>query len=429
VNLLKPLGWLRVAAQNAAQMVHRDDLTLVNRARGSHLRFWRLVLLGTVLAALPIGAQTNTNKVAATNHPSALVEDVEHLKPVTFRLDQFAPLRENTFLGEPLWKYAASLIYILLALYAAKLIDWITRTWLKRVASRSTMGVDGVLLDLLHGPIRIVVFVTLLNVGLNIFDWSPRIRLYLSKGLIIIVGAALTYLAIKVLDLLLNIWRRRHAREADRKFNDQLFSVIRISLNTFVILVAILVTAQNMNIDITAAIASLSIGGLAVGLAAQDTLANLFGAVAVFVDKPFRVGDQIKLDGAEGTVETVGLRSTRLRSPEGHLIAVPNKTMGNATITNITQRPSIKTVMNFALARSLPAEKVKRAAALLEEIYRANPMTQDVWVSFNQFTGPNLNIQVIHWWKGNDYQKYLAGMQEMNLAVKERFDAEGIAFA
>jgi MscS family membrane protein len=223
--------------------------------------------------------------------------------------------------------------------------------------------------------------------------------------------------------------RPPHAREADRKFNDQLFSVIRISLNTFVIVVAVLVTAQNMNIDITAAIASLSIGGLAVGLAAQDTLANLFGAVAVFVDKPFRVGDQIKLDGAEGWVETVGLRSTRLRSPEGHLIAVPNKTMGNATITNITQRPSIKTIMNFALARSLPAEKVKRAVALLEEIYRANPMTQDVWVSFNQFTGPNLNIQVIHWWKGNDYQKYLAGMQEMNLAVKERFDAEGIAFA
>jgi len=164
-------------------------------------------------------------------------------------------------------------------------------------------------------------------------------------------------------------------------------------------------------------------------LAAQDTLANLFGAIAVFVDKPFRVGDQIKLDGAEGTVEIVGLRSTRLRNPEGHLVAVPNKTMGNATITNITQRTSIKTIMNLALVRTLPAAKVKRALELLGQIYRTHPLTQDVWISFNQFAGGNINIQIVHWWKGTDYQQYLAGMQEMNLAVKERFDQEGIAFA
>jgi MscS family membrane protein len=390
-----------------------------------------LLVFVVFLGASSGKAQTNTNKLASavTNTPSALVQDVEKLKPVTFNLDQFAPLREITFLGEPLWKYVASLIYLLLALYAAKLIDWITRTWLKKVATRAATGFDEVLLDLLRGPIKVVVFVVLINIGLSIFDWSPRMRLYLSKGLILIVAASLTYLAIKVLDMLLGIWRRRHAREADRKFNDQLFFVIRISLNTFVIVIAVLVTAQNMNVDITAAIASLSIGGLAVGLAAQDTLANLFGAVAVFVDKPFSVGDQIKLDGAEGTVETVGLRSTRVRHPEGHLIAVPNKTMGNAIITNVTQRPSIKTVMNFSLLRTLPTEKVKRAVAILEEIYRGDPMTQEAWVSFNQFAGPNLNIQVVHWWKGTDYQKYLEGMQAMNLKVKDRFDAQGIAFA
>jgi MscS family membrane protein len=390
-----------------------------------------LLLLAFWTKALSVWAQTNTNNTAASisNNPSALIQHVEQFKPITFNLDQFALMRETTFFGEPLWKYVASLIYILLAFYAAKLIDWITRAWLKRFASRQEVGFDEVLLNLLHGPIKVVVFVVLLNIGLNIFDWSARMQLYLSKGLILIVAASLTYLAIKVLDWMLDIWRRRHAREADRKFNDQLFSVIRISLNTFLIVIAVLVTAQNLNINITAALASLSIGGLAVGLAAQDTLANLFGAVAVFVDKPFRVGDQIKLDGAEGMVETVGLRSTRVRNPEGSLIAVPNKTMGNSIITNITQRPNIKTVMNFALVRTLPTEKVKRALTILQEIYRNNPMTQESWVSFNQFAGPNLNIQVVHWWKGTDYQKYLAGIQEMNLAVKDRFDAEGISFA
>ena len=85
--------------------------------------------------------------------------------------------------------------------------------------------------------------------------------------------------------------------------------------------------------------------------------------------------------------------------------------------------------MNLTLAHDLPSEKIKRALAILEEIYRGHPMTQDVWISFNQFAGRNINIMITHWWKGTDYQKYLAGMQELNLAVKERFAAEGISFA
>ena len=85
--------------------------------------------------------------------------------------------------------------------------------------------------------------------------------------------------------------------------------------------------------------------------------------------------------------------------------------------------------MNLALARALPAEKVKRALALLNDIYHAHPMTQEVWISVNQFAAGNVNILIVHWWKGTDHQKYLAGMQEMNLLVKERFDAEGVALA
>src|SRR4051812_4464226 len=96
-----------------------------------------LILLGWWLGTPSVFGQTNTNKVAPANVPSTLIQDVERLKAVTFNLDQFESLRVNTFLGEPLWKYLASLIYVLLALYAAKLVDWVTRLWLKRVTSRS----------------------------------------------------------------------------------------------------------------------------------------------------------------------------------------------------------------------------------------------------------------------------------------------------
>ncbi len=392
-----------------------------------------LCLFLTLTWGLWAGAQPTTNSasVAATNKPSALVRSVEQLDQhyLTFGLDRIAPLRESTLLGQPLWKYLASLIYVLLAFYVSRLIDLVTRVWLKKLAASTETKLDDLLLELLKGPIKVVVFVLLLNLGLNIFQWPETVKSYLSKGLIVVVAGSLAYLAVKVINLLLEIWRTRTGHEGDRAFNEQLFSFIRKSLDAFIIVVAVLVTAQNLGINITAVITSLSIGGLAVGLAAQDTLANLFGAVALFADKPFREGDQIKLDGAEGVVEAIGLRSTRVRHPEGHLVAVPNKTMGNAIITNLTKRSSIKTVMNLVLAHDLTTEKVKRALELLREIYRSHSMTQDVWISFNQFAGRSLNLMIVHWWRGTDYQKYLAGIQELNLTIKERFDAEGITFA
>ncbi|MCL4788152.1 MAG: mechanosensitive ion channel family protein, partial [Verrucomicrobia bacterium] len=164
-------------------------------------------------------------------------------------------------------------------------------------------------------------------------------------------------------------------------------------------------------------------------LAAQDTLANLFGAVAVFLDKPFRVGDRIQLDGIDGVVESIGLRSTRVRNLDGHLITVPNKTMGNAAITNVTLRPNIRTLMNLSVTYSTPAAKVSRAVDILNEIYKGHEMTQDVWISFNKFADASLNIFIIHWWKGTVFKDYLDGMQKLNLTIKERFDAEKIEFA
>ena len=164
-------------------------------------------------------------------------------------------------------------------------------------------------------------------------------------------------------------------------------------------------------------------------MAAQDTLANLFGAVAVCVDKPFRVGDRIRLDAVEGDVETIGMRSTRVRTLDGHLLSIPNKTVGNATITNVAQRPSIRTVMNLGLTYDTPADKVKRALQLLEEIYRADPMTKDVIITFNKLGDSALNIEVVHFWNATDQRAYLQGLQVLNLRVKEAFDREAIEFA
>ena len=198
---------------------------------------------------------------------------------------------------------------------------------------------------------------------------------------------------------------------------------------TALVIAAVMLTAENLGWEIKSLLAGLSVGGLALGLAAQDTVANLFGAVAIFLDKPFHIGDRIKVEDVDGTVEGIGLRSTRVRNLDGHHVTIPNKLMGNAIITNITRRPTIKTEMNLGLTYDTPMEKVKRATLILEEIFQTNPRTADLIISFNKFADSALNILVVHIWNGTDAKTHFAEMQALNLQIKQRFDAEKIEFA
>ncbi len=331
--------------------------------------------------------------------------------------------------GNALWKYIASFIYIFLAFYISKLMDYLVGVWLKNWAKKTTTQFDDLLLDLVRGPVKVISFVIFLQIGLGVFDWPDIFERVISKALLIVVAISLTYMVMKLVDLFMGYWRDKAKSDEDRAFDDQLYPIVRKSLKAFVIVVSVLVTSQNLGINITAAIASLSIGGLAIGLAAQDTLANLFGAVAIFLDKPFRIGDRIQLDAVDGFVETIGLRSTRVRNLDGYLVTIPNKTMGNATIVNVTKRPSIKTVMTIGVTYDTPHERVKQATDILSEVFKGHKMTQDVWISFNKFGSFSLDITVIHWWNDTDYKAYLNGMQEMNLEIKRRFDEVNLNFA
>src|SRR5262249_18761517 len=193
-------------------------------------------------------------------------------------------LNTTRVFDEPLWKYIASLIYIFLAFYVSKLLDYLTRVWLKKFTSRTKTQLDDLLLGLLNGPVKIVSFVIFLNIGLEMFDWPATIKKILDKGFKVIVASTITNAALTLIDLVSGHWRQRTVADADRTFDEQLSPIIRKSLKVFIVVVAVLVTSQNLGFDITAALAGLSVGGLALGLAAQDTVANLFGAVAIFMD-------------------------------------------------------------------------------------------------------------------------------------------------
>lgn len=254
---------------------------------------------------------------------------------LTFGLNRI-PALNRVVSGVPLWQYLATFIYVILAYLLAKFVDVILRGRVKAWANRTRGRFDDLFVELLRAPFRVVIFVILLRVGLNLFSWPGWFETLIAKTLVVLVAISLTYAAIRLIDLFTSYWKQRATPE-ERAFSEQLLPIIRNTLKVFAVVVAVLLALSNMGVNITSLITSLGIGGLALALAAQDTLGNFFGALVIILDKPFRIGDRIQLDKVDGVVEAVGFRSTRVRAMDGNLIYIPNKTIGNATIVNVVR--------------------------------------------------------------------------------------------
>lgn len=244
-----------------------------------------------------------------------------------------------------------------------------------------------------------------------------------------IMAAWLLYRFVDLLDYALEKIVDRSGNHMDAL----IVGVIRKIVKVTVVVLAILFIGQNvLNMNITTLLAGAGVIGLAVAFAAQDTIANFFGSIMLIIDKPFGVGDFVKLDSVSGTVERVGLRSTALRTLEGHLITVPNKNAAGVTVENVSMRPNIKKIVNLGLTYDTTPEKMRRAIAILHEIFDNHEgMAPELppKINFTEFKDFSLNIQVIVWYHPNDFMKSVEWMTEKNLEILERFNAEGLDFA
>jgi MscS family membrane protein len=183
---------------------------------------------------------------------------------------------------------------------------------------------------------------------------------------------------------------------------------------------------------LSALLAGLGIGGLAVALAAQDTLKNFFGSIMIMLDKPFSVGQRVLVESYDGVVENIGFRSTRVRTLTGHLVTVPNEKMATNAIENVGRRPSIRRLTNITITYDTPPDKVERALEIIREILDNHEgMNPDFppRVYFSEFNDASLNIMMIYWYFPADYWAYMEFTEKVNLKIMRAFEKEGIEFA
>lgn len=250
-------------------------------------------------------------------------------------------------------------------------------------------------------------------------------------GVLIVI--AVTYVIYQLVELM-DYWMRRFSSKMNTSLDDMMVPLVRKSLRGIVVILGLVQIAQELSgQSVTSILAGIGVGGLAIALAAQDTIKNFFGSLVIFADHPFQLGDRIVVNDTDGTVEEVGMRSTRIRTLDGHLVTVPNGELANMMIRNISERPYIKRVANIGVTYDTPPEKVERAIEIIKETLDAHneKMHPDMpsRVFFNNFNDCSLNILVIYWFSPPDYWAFMEFDQLFNMTVLKRFNEEGIEFA
>jgi MscS family membrane protein len=389
------------------------------------------MMLGQAGGAATAPASTQAG-VAATQ-PHEARADLSDLA------DNVSRVLGPTFEQTSLYAWGGLLLAILVGLVAGRVFAHALLRASERLTRRGWLA-RGSVLRYAARPANLAIFTVALMVGLQPIAMTEPVRTISWKivGLMLIlaIGWFLYNLA-----ALIEIALRRMLKRTDPKLVDTVVAMVVKGLRIFLLVMVGLFVIQNIfEQQITAWLAGLGIAGLAVSLAAQDPIKNIFGSFTVLAERPFVLGDRIVFNNIDGTVEEIGFRSTRIRTINGHLVTVPNMKFTDSVIENITRRPSVRRLMNIGLTYDTPPEKIQQALSMIRDILEEpavkdglNLPDQPPQVVFNELNADNLNIMVVYWFAinryDNDWWRYQAHAEMVNLKILTAFNQAGIAFA
>jgi MscS family membrane protein len=269
-------------------------------------------------------------------------------------------------------------------------------------------------------------------IGLTILNFPDSWHGFIAttRGIIIVMGIGFFIYQLAEVP---SIWFEKQVEKHEKSVNRMFVPVIKKSIRLAVIIIIILQIIQIIaDQPIATIVAGLGIGSLAIALAAQDTLKHFIGSFVIAGDKPFEIGDRVVVDGHDGPVEAIGLRSSSIRTLEGHLVTIPNGELANRTIQNIGKRPYIRRLANITITYDTPPEKIQEAIDIIKNILDNHEGMDPEFpprVHFNNLNSDSLNILVLYWYHPPDFWQYMAFSEKVNFEIIRRFNAAGIDFA
>jgi len=335
----------------------------------------------------------------------------------------------QTYYGNTMAEWTIALGIALGAFVVGKIVYWISGGVLRRLTAKTETKIDDVLVDMLDEPLVLVVTALGLRVAVGTLSLPAGITQFFANALQGLIVVAIAWIIVRLFDATITHVLQPAIENTESDLDDQLLPIVRKGGKAILWSLGVIMALNNAGYDVAALIAGLGIGGLALAMAAQDTVKNVFAGFTIFTDRPFAIGDRVVASGFDGSVEEIGLRTTRIRTLAGRQVTLPNSSISNSAVENISSEPSRKVVMTLGLTYDTTPDGMRRAMEILGEIEaeHGEDTVNDPVIGFSGYGDFAMNVLFIYYIrKGAD----TTGTQtSVNLAILERFNAEGLSFA
>ncbi len=339
----------------------------------------------------------------------------------------FDAILQRTFWGNTLWEWSAALAVGLIVGFGLRLVARVVVSKTRALADRTATGIDNLVVDLVLRTKGLVIFLVALWAASLMLDLSGtvqgRIRSLLVLGLLVQAGIW----AGGIVQHFLEVYKQRALEEDPGVATavGALGFIGRLVIWSLVLLLAL----ENLGVDVTTLVTTLGIGGIAVALALQNVLSDLFASLSILFDKPFVVGDFIIVGDLLGTVEHVGLKTTRIRALGGEQLIFSNRDLLDSRIRNFKRMNERRIAFQVGVQYDTGLEKLERIPGMIRDIVEAQEQARFDRCHFKGFGDSSLDFETVYYVLVPDYAAYMDTQQAINLEMYRRFAEEGIEFA
>ena len=312
------------------------------------------------------------------------------------------------------------------------IISVVIRSVLKIMLKQSRKD-ENRIADSLNKPILFAGIFSGFICGLKMISLPIVFMTFVCRTYYVIMVCTVAWALLRVLSVVKMVLQEI-AKKTENVYDDLLVSLVYPVLKAVVWVAAVFFVAENIfNFKVTTLIAGAGVAAMAIAFAAQNTIANIFGALALISDRPFTIGDMISFNGKRGSVVAIGLRSTTLRTLDGTIWCVPNKEVAEASIENISKRPNIKWSFAVDLVYETTPEQIKRAKEIVMEILLASPLTDPeknapaVW--FAEYAESSLRLTAVNWFQTTNWAEFCEQREIIQLQILEKLAEEKLELA
>jgi len=334
----------------------------------------------------------------------------------------------QTYYGNTLQSWLIAMAIIVGSALLGKVVYWIFSRVARAFTSKTKSQLDDIIVDMIEEPAVFMIIASGIWFALKTLVLPERLSEIIGNAYQVIVALLVGWLLSRLFDALYKQYIIPWAATTENDLDDQLLPILSKGVKIIIWSMAFIIGMNNAGYDVAALIAGLGIGGLALAMAAKDTVSNIFGGFTIFTDQPFKIGDRIKVSGFDGSVTEIGVRSTRLKTLDGRVVTIPNSTFADSAVENVSWEPSRKVVLNIGLIYDTTPDQIEQAMVILKSISDNHEGTEeDTWMAFNAFGDFALNICFIYYiCKGADIG---AVQTEVNLSILRQFNEGGLEMA